>query len=344
MIILIAENSAKERQEENKKKFDWKKYFVSKNISSDHNFPFDFKNGNWYVTIIYLVTFLAIPIIYSLVKTYGFDIVLVDGKLPSPWNNLEVVMTFFIPIVGMGLAFAVDWKAMAKRGAWAAYSHFAFGIISAFFASLLLVQTGAISGDSDDATYLAVSFLVQVIIQFIGSMVVIFTNKGLRAQIVATLKEAKADLLMWVLIFLVIVSLLNLAFNAISNAVNSGVLEDGNSENQKQLEAMTKTPLGIFALVLGSVFLAPINEEISYRYGTFSIVRHKWLAFTASLIYFPTMHIINSGDWNNIFGYLGMGIMAPLLFVCTRGNTTYTIGLHMLLNALATITLFATMK
>jgi|GEM_PF-815938 len=38
---------------------------------------------------------------------------------------------------------------------------------------------------------------------------------------------------------------------------------------------MATTPLGIFALVLGSIFLAPINEEISYRYGTFSIVRNK---------------------------------------------------------------------
>lgn len=324
---------------------EWKKYFTTKEISANHDYPFDFKNSNWYVTIIYLVTFLAIPIIYSFVKTYGYHITSgADGKLPAPWNNLEIVLTVFLPIIGAGIAFAVDWKAMAKRGGWAAYTHFLFGIISAFFVSLLLIQTGLVSGDANDPTYLAASFLVQVIVQFIGSLIVIFTNKSLRKHIVATFKEAKVDLLVWVIIFLALVSILNFAFNAISNAVNSNILADGSSDNQNQLEKMARTPFGAFALILGSIFLAPINEEISYRYGTFSIVRHKWIAFSASLIYFPAMHVIGNGDWNNIFGYLGMGIMAPLLFVSARGNTTYSIGLHMLLNTVATITLFVTMK
>lgn len=322
----------------------WKKYFNSKEISSDHNYPFNFKNTNWYVTIIYLSTFIVIPIIYNLIKNYGYHVTLVNNKLPSPWDTLELIFTLLLPIIGMGIAFAVDWKAMAKRGAWSAYTHFIFGIASAFFVRLLFIQTGVISGDSKDSTSLAVSFLVQVIIQFIGSLIIIFTNKALRKQIIATLKEAKLDLLVWVLIFLALVSLLNFIFNSISNVVNQTNFFVDKSDNQNQLELMTKAPLGIFALILGSIFLAPINEEISYRYGTFSIVRHKWLGFSASLIYFPAMHIMGSGDWNNIFGYLGMGIMAPLLFVTTRGNTTYTIGLHMLLNSIATIMLFATMK
>lgn len=324
----------------------WKKHFTSKEISSDHDYPFNFKNANWYITVVYLVSFIAIPIIYSLIKTYAFHVTLVNGKLPKPWNTIELLVTFLIPIIGMMIAFAVDWKAMTKRGAWAAYTHFIFGIGSSFFVSLFLIQTGVVSGKSSDTYSLAVVFLAQVLIQFIGSLVVLFTNKPLKKQIIATLKEAKLDLLVWILIFLAIISLSNMLFSVISNVVNNNILGegDGNSANQNQLIAMAKTPLGIFALILGSIFLAPINEEISYRYGTFSIVRHKWLGFTASLIYFPAMHIMGRDDWNNIFGYLGMGIMAPLLFVCTKGNTTYTIGLHMLLNTIATITLFATMK
>lgn len=322
----------------------WKKYLNSKEISSDHNYPFNFKNVNWYVTIIYLVSFIAIPIIYSLVKNYAFNITLVNGKLPNPWNNLELVFTIVIPIVGAGIAFAVDWKAMTKFGAWAAYSHFLFGIISALFVAVL-IQTNALSGNGEDATYLAASFLIQVLCQFVGSILIVLTNKQLRKQIWTTLKEAKLDLLIWIIVFVAIVALLNFIFNTISNVVNNTkILADSGSDNQKSLSLMAKSPLGIFALILGSIFLAPINEELSYRYGTFNIVRYKWLGFAASLIYFPAMHVMSNGDWNNIFGYLGMGIMAPLLFVCTRGNTTYTVGLHMLLNTIATITLFATMK
>lgn len=333
----------------------WKKYFNSKEISSDYNYPFNFKNTNWYTTIVYLVSFVVLPIIYSLIKKYAFHIdssdALLDNKLPSPWNGFEVIIMLLLPIIGMSVAFAVDWKAMVSKGGWAAYTHFIFGIISGFFIAVL-VKFQLISKDSLSATSLALKFLIQVIIQFIGSIVVIFTNEALRKQIIATLKEAKKDLFIWILIFLGIISLLNLVFNKISNVVNNNVnsyynflaSNDNISENQKNLKLLTKSPLGIFSLILGAIFLAPINEEISYRYGTFNIVRHKWLGFAASSIYFPAMHVMNNGDWNNIFGYLSMGIMAPLLFVITRGNTTYTIGLHMLINSIATIDLLVKMK
>lgn len=319
-------------------------FLKTKELSFNHDFPFNFKNTNWFVTIIYLISFILIPIIYSLVKTYAYNIN--SDNNSKPWSILDLVLTILVPILGMIIAFIIDWKAMAKRGAWAAYTHFIFGFISSLIVALLLVQTGAIKQDNK-SLFLAVSFIIQVVIQFIGSLLVIFTNKGLRKQIVATFKEAKVSLLLWVIAFLVLVTILNLIFNMISNAVNQTnffVNNDSNSDNQQQLEQMATTPLGIFALVLGSIFLAPINEEISYRYGTFSIVRNKWIAYTASLIYFPSMHILDSGDWNNIFGYLGMSVAAPLLFIIARGNTTYTIGLHMLVNTIATISLFITLN
>lgn len=319
-------------------------FFQTKELSSNHDFPFNFKNTNWFVTIIYLVTFILIPIIYSFIKTYGYSS---SDTSSSLWSTLDLILTILIPIIGMAIAFIIDWKAMAKSGAWAAYTHFLFGFLSSLVVLLFIVQTKAIDKDDNMALFLAVSFIIQVALQFIGSLIVIFTNKGLRKQIVATFKEAKVSLLLWVIIFLVIVTILNLIFNTISNAVNDTNFfanNNGDSDNQKQLELMATTPLGIFALILGSIFLAPINEEIAYRYGTFSIVRNKWLAYTASLVYFPSMHILGSGDWNNIFGYLGMAIAAPLLFIIARGNTTYTIGLHMLINAVATISLFISLR
>lgn len=320
-------------------------FFRVKELSSDHNFPFNFKNTNWFVTIIYLTSFILVPIIYSLIKTYGFHID--SDNSTKPWTVLDLVLVYLVPIIGMIVAFILDWKAMAKHGAWAAYTHFLFGFISSLLVGLFIVQTGAINRDKHEVLFLSVSFIIQVVIQFLGSLIVILTNKALRKQIAATFKEAKISLLIWIVTFLIIITILNLIFNAISNAVNqTNILADNNSQsdNQNQLEQMATTPLGIFALVLGSIILAPINEEISYRYGTFSIVRNKWIAYTASLVYFPAMHILDSGDWNNIFGYLGMSLAAPLLFIIARGNVTYTIGLHMLINTVATISLFISLK
>ncbi|MCL6429156.1 hypothetical protein LT335_00718 [Spiroplasma sp. JKS002669] len=321
-------------------------FFKTKELSSEHDFPFNFKNPNWFVTVIYLVSFILVPIIYSLIKTYGYHISSSDSASKS-WSVLDLVLTILVPIIGMIIAFIIDWKAMAKRGAWAAYTHFIFGFISSLIVILFLVQTKAIDQEKNESLFLAVSFIIQVVIQFIGSLIVVFTNKGLRKQIVATFKEAKVSLLLWVITFLVIITVLNLIFNTISNAVNQTNFfanNNGASDNQDQLERMATTPLGIFALVLGSIFLAPINEEISYRYGTFSIVRNKWIAYIASLVYFPAMHILDSGDWNNIFGYLGMSIATPLLFIIARGNTTYTIALHMLVNTIATVSLFISLS
>lgn len=319
-------------------------FLKTKELSSDHDFPFNFKNPNWFVTVIYLVSFILVPIVYSLIKTYAYHIT--SSNSTKSWSVLDLVLTILVPLIGMVIAFIIDWKAMAKRGAWAAYTHFLFGFISSLIVILFLIQTKAIDQDKNESLFLAVSFIIQVVIQFIGSLIVVFTNKGLRKQIVATFKEAKVSLLLWVITFLVIIIVLNLIFNTISNAVNQTTFfaDNGASDNQQQLEQMATTPLGIFALVLGSIFLAPINEEISYRYGTFSIVRNKWIAYTASLVYFPSMHILDSGDWNNIFGYLGMSIATPLLFIIARGNITYTIALHMLVNTIATISLFVSLN
>ncbi|MDQ7982609.1 MAG: CPBP family intramembrane glutamic endopeptidase [Spiroplasma sp.] len=329
----------------NKVKNSKLKFFQTKELTSDHDFPFNFKNTNWFVTIIYLATFILIPIIYSFVKVYGYHIDSDDAG--APWTTLNLVLIRLVPIIGMAIVFIIDWKAMTKYGAWAAYSHFLFGFLSAFIVVLFIEQTNLIDQEKNLPLFSAVSFLIQVVIQFIGSLIVVFTNKGLRKQIKATFKEAKMSLLLWVITFLIIVAILNLIFNTISNAVNQTnffVTDNGESSNQHQLELMATTPLGIFALILGSIFLAPINEEISYRYGTFSIVRYKWLGYFASAVYFPAMHIISSGDWNHIFGYLGMSLAAPLLFIIARGNTTYTIGLHMLINTIATISLLITVN
>ncbi|MGL5268412.1 MAG: lysostaphin resistance A-like protein [Spiroplasma sp.] len=315
-----------------------KKYFTSKEISSNHDYPFNFKNANWYVTIVYLVSFIVIPIIYSLIKNYVFHVHSVNDNLPSPWIHLEPLIMFLVPIIGMAIGFAVDWHAMTKRGAWAAYTLFIFGFIG-------ISLSNFIEAISKKPTA-SLGFLVPIIIQFIGSLIVIFTNKSLRKQIIATLKEAKLDLLTWILIFLAICSWLNFIFKLVfDNIINSSdFLVKNDSINQKVLKSIAKTPLGIFALILGVIFLAPINEEISCRYGIFSIVRHKWVAFTASLVYFPAMHVMNNGDWNHFFSYLAAGTMFPLLFICTRGNTTYTIGLHMLWNTVALIQLVRSME
>lgn len=345
---MIKKNRIKNSELKQKWQELQKRYLNSKEISSEKEYSFNFKNSSWSLTIIYLTTFVIIPIIYSFIKTYGFSN---KNELTQLWSNIDLVVTYYIPIFGMILALIVDWQALAVKGAWAAYSHFIFKIVSIVVIGLILSRINIIA-DSEtkkQSIIKSISFLIQIVFQTIGSAIIIFTNKRLRKQIITTFKEAKIDLLTWILIFLSLCSILIFIFEKISNTFNSNsnslsfysLFSNKNNKtaNQVELELMMATPIGITILIIGAIFLAPINEELSYRYGIFSIVGNKWLGFATSVIYFPSMHIMGFGDWHNILGYGALGLMAPLLFIFTRGNVAYTIGLHTSLNAISIFSL-----
>ncbi|WP_375317202.1 CPBP family glutamic-type intramembrane protease [Spiroplasma endosymbiont of Virgichneumon dumeticola] len=307
--------------------------FTSKALTSDENYSFNFKTAKWSLTIIYIVSFIAIPILYSIIKSYAFH---------NKSNDfLDIFIYYLLPILGLIVSLAIDNQTMIRKGGWAAYTHCIFGFISMIFASIFLISTKLISGKSDDVNSIATMFLIQQLFQLIGSILVITFCKSLRARIIATIKGAKLDLITWITIFLVIGTVLNVLINLIPQFTSTNLLTDNDtSKNQDNLNLLMKTPYGIFSLILGTIFIAPLNEEISYRHGTFTIVRYRWLGYVASLIYFPSMHVMDGGDWNHIVGYLAIGALLPLLFVMTRGNVTYTIGLHAFSNILATATGF----
>ncbi|WP_395472910.1 CPBP family intramembrane glutamic endopeptidase [Spiroplasma endosymbiont of Nomada rufipes] len=320
--------------EKNEQKQSFIDKFTSKSLSCDDTNNFNFKTASWTLTIIYLISFIIIPILYSLIKTYAV-------KDTSQSSFLSLFIFSLLPIFGLVVSLGIDWETMIKKGGWAAYSHSVFGFISVVFVLLFFIATKVISGKDDDVTSLATTFLIQQLFQMLGSILVLIFCRSLRERIINTLKEAKLDLITWVTIFAVIGTILNIIFNIIPKFSEFNMLTSNNtSKNQDVLNLLMNSPYGIFVLVLSTIFIAPINEEISYRHGTFTIVRYRWLAYAASLIYFPSMHVMDSGDWNNMIGYLGFSIILPLLFIMTRGNTTYTIGLHAFSNLIATISGF----
>lgn len=326
-------NSNNFKKNEEKQSFINK--FNSKSLSCDNTNNFNFKSSSWTLTIIYLVSFLVIPILYSLIKTYAV-------KDTNQSSFLSLFIFSLLPIFGLVVSLCIDWKTMIKKGGWAAYSHSVFGFISVVFILLFFIATKVISGKADDVTSLATTFLIQQLFQLLGSILVLIFCRSLRQRIITTLKEAKLDLVNWVTIFAVIGSVLNIIFNIIPkfSQFNMLTINNNTSKNQDVLNLLMNSPYGIFVLVFSTILIAPINEEISYRHGTFTIVRYRWLGYIASLIYFPSMHVMDNGDWNNIIGYLGFSITLPLLFIMTRGNTTYTIGLHAFSNVIAIISGF----
>lgn len=323
--------------EKNLQKTEKKTSFIdkltSKTLTNDESYSFNFKAAKWSLTIIYITSFIAISILYSIIKAYAFN---------NTYDSyLDIFIYYLLPIFGFIVSLAIDSPTMIKKGGWAAYTHCIFGFISVIFVSIFLVSTKVISGKSDDVNSLAPMFLFQQLFQLLGSILVLTFCKSLRTRIIATIKNAKLDLVTWVTIFTMIGIVFNVLINLIPQFTSNNFLTNSDSsKNQDTLNLLMKSPYGIVSLIIGTIFLAPLNEEISYRHGTFTIVRYRWLGYVASLIYFPSMHVMNGGDWNHILGYSAAGTLFPMLFVMTRGNVTYTIGLHAFSNILATISIF----
>lgn len=296
----------------------------SKIVNNDQNNNFNFKGAKWSLTIIYLFSFIIIPIFYSLIKSYVL--------IPTPDEFFDILFFNFIPILGLLISLPLDTKVMIKNGGWAAYSHPIFGLIGAIFIGIFLTSTHLISDNKHDLTSQSIIFLVGQLFQLLGSILVLVFSKSLRQRIINTFKMEKLDLMTLVTIFVVIATILDIVINLIPTTNQN----DG-SENQNKLNLLTKTPLGIISLLIGTVFIAPISEEISYRHGIFTIVRYQWLGFLASFIYFPAMHVMWNGDWINIKGYLAISVLLPLIFIMKKGNVTYTIAMHASLNFIANV-------
>lgn len=116
------------------------------------------------------------------------------------------------------------------------------------------------------------------------------------------------------------------------------------SDNQESLNAMLDA--GIFdqvSLVVFAVFLAPMVEEMVFRFGGFGLMKsfsvtHPVLIITLTSILFGLIHV-STGDFEQIFYYLAMGVVLGTLYYKSN-NIIVPIGAHMLLNAFVTVTMF----
>jgi uncharacterized protein len=149
---------------------------------------------------------------------------------------------------------------------------------------------------------------------------------------------------------LVATFLINIPVTLISQLLNF----KSTSDNQTQIINMLNSSAGIF-LILSTVILAPIVEELVFRYSIFNLFKNKKIAIVVSAIFFGSIHLtsemvllfMNGFEMMKFLEviilsipYIGIGAFLAYYYHKTKENITLLIILHALSNLFAVLAAF----
>ena len=121
-----------------------------------------------------------------------------------------------------------------------------------------------------------------------------------------------------------------------------GVTE--NSENQEVLNNLvTAAAFDKVALILFSVLLAPVVEELVFRRAVFGFLEkiNTPLAIIVSGLSFGLIHVL-SGDYLQLIVYGSLGLVLAYIYYYSKKNIFTVIVVHMVYNLIITIVMFTT--
>ena len=115
------------------------------------------------------------------------------------------------------------------------------------------------------------------------------------------------------------------------------------SENQAQLDLLVSGPVFTkVSLILFSVLLAPIAEEVVFRLGGFRLFGKNlptWATILVTSFFFGLVHVIAGGDFIQIIYYAGLGLVLGTSYHYSR-NILVPILIHMAFNGIAIFFMF----
>ena len=139
-----------------------------------------------------------------------------------------------------------------------------------------------------------------------------------------------------------------IAANAVQNLLGLIFqIPGGEAINQLSIELLLKSP-GAPLMILSSIILAPIVEELIFRKVIFELARNKWVALSISSLAFGLVHVSNElfsltgfGHFLYVFvPYLLLGAGFSATYIVYKRNVITTIGAHMLWNIFAVVASF----
>ncbi|WHQ36793.1 type II CAAX endopeptidase family protein [Spiroplasma sp. SV19] len=287
----------------------------------DRASPFDFKLVNVRNTgYIFIGTAIFAPFFISILISYLFA-----------HNQYSLVGMNFVSwiIVAVGSYFVINGaQSQIMRSGAIVFYYFYFipnivGLLIGIIANLFQPSASALT---------TINLLTSLIAAVVTLLISYKTSPFIFKKIKLTFKQDYQRLLLVSLVAIIVVFLFNFGFGWLQSLITSS-----SSKNQDSLIKGLDKWWNVVILVIYTVFVAPIIEELACRHGIFSLRGNKWIGFVASTIFFAGMHVSSTGDWEHIIGYLGAALALGMLFIIVNGNVTYNIIAHGGLNLISTI-------
>lgn len=215
------------------------------------------------------------------------------------------------------------------------YLYIIFYILVCFVLSELLYNIAAVHVDSEESSILA-SILINTICYIILIVSgVLLLNKGIKVQFNQLCRRDAMDIFGICGIGLVC----GYGGNAIGVMITQALGGADVSANQEGLNQMLFSKYAwIFVIIVAIV--GPIVEELVFRKSIHDILRSYklpvWLILSISSILFGAIHVINAGDFVQIFPYVFMGVALGAVEIYSR-NIYPSIFIHIFINSLSIV-------
>ena len=294
---------------------------------ADQQYPYSFQTCRWQEIggVIFLIAVLA-PTLLSL----GFGLAFGFGNQKPP--AYQPLLQLFLRLTFIVIALVI-LLVMRRQQVFASGMMFFFLFAMAVpVGTLVLGQFGLLTLRSFVHLTPRVKAVINLGSQILAEGLLIglgfFFAPRLWRKIKATIKEVKVFARRGALMIAIFTGLL-LTINFIMvkiNALLPGVKAQSN--NQAGINDVMTTWYGVEMVVILTVVVAPVLEELATRHALFQMLGSKWLGFLGSWLFFAQMHIDGTNDWHHFLAYAGPSLVLCWCFQWMRYNVTYSIAVH----------------
>ena len=138
--------------------------------------------------------------------------------------------------------------------------------------------------------------------------------------------------------------LLVYVFSIVANIIKVSIFKQTtDAENQKAIdEILSSSVLSYIIMGIGTMFLAPIVEELVFRKSFFKIIKNDIIALLVSSFTFGILHALSTPGnfgYKLIYAipYFASGLAFGIAYIKSDKNVTVSIAIHMINNIFATL-------
>ncbi|WP_339022927.1 CPBP family intramembrane glutamic endopeptidase [Spiroplasma endosymbiont of Crioceris asparagi] len=283
--------------------------------------------------LLFILFVLVIPMISCFLLFAVFNNFKAFSTDQKNISSINIMIQLFSPLIGIYIFYIRQKEIFYKEG----FFMFLFYSIMPIVLSICLMMFAAEKSNDSITTSNyknSAQILGQAIYEFIFILVAFKQIKSIREIFIETFKKS------WKLILITTFFgvLLTLFSTFIVNLIHSSqsVNQESLTRGLKSAASPSKTLL-IISLFLFTVLVAPLFEEIICRHLINMFVSNQTWGFIFSALFFAAIHIMQSGDFENILSYLAPAIVLTAFFSLSGGNIAYSWPIHSIYNMVVLI-------